>query len=233
MEKMTFYEVIEGLYSGSEYRICAILNKGKHVCNAENGKFLVIHTGFCCRVQTNNIFEVLYGVRDNKIYYQKQKCSIISPMGLPIIIDTNGLPFKREFFGENEWYDQYNLDYDSFHVVLVKDVTVENDKASSLILADKENTAISQFSISEKGEVVEKYPLCIKNIPFLYLSYSGFSPYRKSSLNNNFGWSDDYGRSWNDNYGKSCEKYNGYNGWGDDLIDDVFGGIPEATWNVD
>ena len=36
-----------------------------------------------------------------------------------------------------------------------------------------------------------------------------------------------------DKYGINDEKYGGYNGWSDDLIDDVFGGIPEATWNVD
>ena len=36
-----------------------------------------------------------------------------------------------------------------------------------------------------------------------------------------------------DSYGKSYEKYNGYNGWSDDVIDDAFDGDPEATWNVD
>ena len=36
-----------------------------------------------------------------------------------------------------------------------------------------------------------------------------------------------------DNYGKSTEKYGGYNGYSDDVIDDAFDGFPEATWNVD
>lgn len=35
------------------------------------------------------------------------------------------------------------------------------------------------------------------------------------------------------NYGSSHEKYNGYNGWSDDVIDDAFEGDPENTWNVD
>ena len=36
-----------------------------------------------------------------------------------------------------------------------------------------------------------------------------------------------------DDYGTSSEKYNGYNGWNDDTIDDAFEGDPENTWNVD
>ena len=32
---------------------------------------------------------------------------------------------------------------------------------------------------------------------------------------------------------ESFEKYNGYNGWSDEAIDDAFNGDPEATWNVD
>lgn len=39
---------------------------------------------------------------------------------------------------------------------------------------------------------------------------------------------DDY-----DHYGTSYEKYGGYNGWSDDVIDDAFEGDPENTWNVD
>ena len=29
------------------------------------------------------------------------------------------------------------------------------------------------------------------------------------------------------------QKYGGYNGWSDDVIDDAFDGDPEASWNVD
>jgi len=36
-----------------------------------------------------------------------------------------------------------------------------------------------------------------------------------------------------DDYGTSYEKYGGYNGWSDDVIDDAFEGDPENTWNVD
>lgn len=41
---------------------------------------------------------------------------------------------------------------------------------------------------------------------------------------------DDYD---DDDYGTSYEKYGGYNGWSDDVIDDAFEGDPEMTWNVD
>ena len=36
-----------------------------------------------------------------------------------------------------------------------------------------------------------------------------------------------------DDYGSSTEKYGGYNGYSDDVIDDAFEGDPENTWNVD
>ncbi len=36
-----------------------------------------------------------------------------------------------------------------------------------------------------------------------------------------------------DSYSPSYEKYNGYNGWDDDTIDNAFEGDPNATWNVD
>ncbi|WP_329903661.1 hypothetical protein [Porphyromonas pogonae] len=41
---------------------------------------------------------------------------------------------------------------------------------------------------------------------------------------------DDYDH---DDYGSSYEKYGGYNGWSDDVIDDAFEGDPMNTWNVD
>lgn len=37
----------------------------------------------------------------------------------------------------------------------------------------------------------------------------------------------------NNNYGSSEEKYGGYNGFSDDVIDDAFEGDPSNTWNVD
>lgn len=225
---MNFNEVIEGLYSGNEYQICAILNSGKHVCKSELQKLLVVHTGFCCQVQTGTVLEVLYDVVNREIYYQKQKTNFILPMGLPIVLDKSELPFIQEAYGENEWYDQYNVKYESYRVVIVKDMKKENSKVSSLIVADTiDDVNISYFSICNKNGIIKKYPLCIQNIPAFCLYYGRFYICKSCSEENDLV---DY---CDDSYGRNCEKYNGYNGWSDDLIDDVFGGIPEATWNVD
>jgi len=43
-----------------------------------------------------------------------------------------------------------------------------------------------------------------------------------------FDYNDGY-----DDYGSSYEKYGGYNGYSDDVIDDAFEGDPMNTWNVD
>jgi hypothetical protein len=43
---------------------------------------------------------------------------------------------------------------------------------------------------------------------------------------------EDYDNS-DDDYGSSGEKYEWYNGFSDDAIDDAFEGDPMNTWNVD
>ena len=54
---MTFFEAIEGLYSGNIFRICEILNSGSHISQLTGcEKFLFVHTGFYCQVQTGSIF---------------------------------------------------------------------------------------------------------------------------------------------------------------------------------
>ena len=75
---------------------------------------------------------------------------------------------------------------------------------------------------------MQSYPLFSAYIPILYKS-DRFSSY--SSVNRESSYRG-FDASWDD-YGQSCEKYGDYNGWSDDLINDVFGGEPEATWNVD
>jgi hypothetical protein len=44
--------------------------------------------------------------------------------------------------------------------------------------------------------------------------------------------SDDVSQAPEYKYGSSYEKYGGYNGFSDDVIDDAFDGDPENTWNV-
>ena len=47
-------------------------------------------------------------------------------------------------------------------------------------------------------------------------------------VENDYDYPDPY-----ENYGASTEKYGGYNGYSDDVIDDAFEGDPSLTWNID
>ena len=148
-------------------------------------------------------------------------------IGLPLIINTKVFPFQRKIYdGKREWFDQFNTVSRSFHSVFIEDIKIENSKVKSLILANDEKTIVSHFSICNKDGIINKYPLCCLDTPVLYRSNTDFSVY-KPHLSNQYNYYSE------DKYGINDEKYGGYNGWSDDLIDDVFGGIPEATWNVD
>ena len=46
-------------------------------------------------------------------------------------------------------------------------------------------------------------------------------------------YEEDYSDDPVNSYGRSTEKYGGYNGYSDDVIDDAFEGDPSATWNID
>lgn len=96
-----------------------------------------------------------------------------------------------------------------------------------MVLDDKVNTVISNFLICNDEVVVKTYPLCRLDMPSIYYGHSTFSPYNPSSHTDKEDSS-----SWR-NYGSSYEMYNGYNDWSDDIINDVFDGFPEATWNID
>ncbi len=50
-----------------------------------------------------------------------------------------------------------------------------------------------------------------------------------NNLNQRYAGDDDN----DDSYRPSYEKYNGYNDFDDDAIDNAFEGDPDATWNVD
>lgn len=69
----------------------------------------------------------------------------------------------------------------------------------------------------------------LDSVDFSGISNSSGNSYRRQSYDDDFY--DDY-NPWDD-YGRSGEKYGWYNGYSDDVIDDAFDGIPEATWNVD
>lgn len=126
------------------------------------------------------------------------------------------------------WYASYDIESNQFNQAKVKDVNQDEDKHIASVILDGD-VNVSSFLVHGNQIEIESYPLVCKYVPVLYKS-DKFSPYSYRANRRTFYEGID--TSW-DNYGTSCEKYNGYNGWSDDLIDDVFGGIPEATWNVD
>lgn len=82
-----------------------------------------------------------------------------------------------------------------------------------------------------REEVTKK--LKLKN----YINYytekkNKYEPKNELDIENNYETfkEDNYIK---EKYGSKYEKYNSYNGWSDDAIDDVFNGDPEATWNLD
>lgn len=75
---------------------------------------------------------------------------------------------------------------------------------------------------------MQSYPLFSAYIPILYKS-DRFSSYSSVNRESSYRGFVHHGMI----MVKVVEKYGDYNGWSDDLIDDVFGGEPEATWNVD
>lgn len=53
---------------------------------------------------------------------------------------------------------------------------------------------------------------------------------KKQTKSNDYIFDNDY---YYDNSNSRYEKYNGYNGFDDDTIDEAFDGRPDATWNAD
>lgn len=81
----------------------------------------------------------------------------------------------------------------------------------------QDNKIVSSFNVRIEGTLDNNYSL-----------YGGTILKRESRyLNQGFAGNND------DSYSSRYEKYNGFNGWDDDTIDDAFEGDPEATWNVD
>jgi hypothetical protein len=91
--------------------------------------------------------------------------------------------------------------------------------------------------IYEDNKIVKDLNLRVVNtIDYHFKLFGNQKLTKKPSSNkgfDNYYESYDNGDDYSGMHKKSYEKYNGYNGWDDDTIDDVFNGDPEATWNVD
>ena len=229
---MTFDEVIENLYSSDDELICDMLNAGLHVSQCTEISDAV-STGFQCRSHKGTIFNVWYLISQRRVCWLKSLSYGRQIIGVPCKFDPDlrlnnyggyyHTGFSRSKEDKGIWYDSYDVGTNRFNQIDVKKVTLNDDKHITSIISNNE-VNISSFFLHNHMEM-KSYPLFSEYVPVLFKS-SCFSPMKDRVYNGGIDV------SWN-NYGKSCEKYNGYNGWSDDLIDDVFGGIPEATWNVD
>lgn len=76
------------------------------------------------------------------------------------------------------------------------------------------------------NEILEKNGINIQNELNLYPFHEFFADDKNSCYDDEDD--DDFDLSWLAN-----SRYGGYNGYSDDVIDDVFDGDPEATWNID
>ena len=232
---MRFDEVIEKLYSSDDELICEVLNEGLHISQcveADNA----VSTGFQCQCHTGTIFEVLYLISQQRVCYKKASF-VRWPIGISYKFDPasrleNHVGYYDSGFSRLEednkaWYDSFDIEIEKFHRVKYKDLNRDDDKNLLGFILDGDMN-ISSFRIYKNHQEMQSYPLFSAYIPILYKS-DRFSSY--SSVNRESSYRG-FDTSWDD-YGQSCEKYGDYNGWSDDLIDDVFGGEPEATWNVD
>lgn len=75
-------------------------------------------------------------------------------------------------------------------------------------------------------EILKKNGISIQHELNLYPFHEFFADDKNSCYDDDYD--DDFDLSWLGN-----SRYGGYNGYSDDVIDDVFDGDPEATWNID
>lgn len=255
---MTFDEVIKGLYSENRKVVLAILNAGCHLDSICDSDIFVVDTGFECKLHTGTIFRVVYCVSEEKLIYFKKEKHIKSYLGLPFRINREKVPgFEYRFFYSSErktlqYFDRYDAKTKSFHPISVKEhekdvltnmitfVLEDGSHKNNFIIKDaKENETFYCFNYCDLPSIYDPYD---DYSPIFYKDYNGFHEYKPQLANMRLNNkrrkiidNDDYYDNSEDNYWNNnrCEKYNGYNGWTDDQIDDIFGGCPEATWNVD
>lgn len=171
---MRFEEVIDNLYSNDDKLICETLNSGLHVSGcmiADN----VVSTGFCCRIHTDTVFEVLYLISQQTVCYMQGFLSYRFPMGLSfkynpdLRLENNYSYYNSGFFRPEEdyekWYNSYDIESGKFNIVITKDLL---NNSRSFVLDN--NMEVSSFSVF-KGQIeVKSYPLILENVPKLFKS---------------------------------------------------------------
>ena len=233
---MNFEKVLESLYSSDDALICDTLNEGLHVSQCVEADDAV-STGFQCKTHKGTIFNVWYLISQQKVCYVKSLSPKRQIIGVSCKYNPNlrsknnynyyNTGFYRPQKDHHTWYDSYDIESTLFNQVIIKEINKDDNK-NTISLTTESYINRSSFLILKNHIEILAYPIFSTYIPVLFKS-DAFSP--RSYMKDKPSY-ERIDTTWN-NYGVSCEIYNGYNGWSDDLIDDVFGGIPEATWNVD
>ncbi len=122
------------------------------------------------------------------------------------------------------------------------------ERGIELVLADKETNPLLiafnndeddwkfqyLYEISLKSQLENNNPFEVDHTETINSFVQGIKNNSNLFVDENIDdYEDDDNEPDYDDYGSSYEKYGGYNGWSDDVIDDAFEGDPENTWNVD
>lgn len=231
---MKFEDVIKNLYSNDDELICDTLNSGLHIDNCIISDDAVA-TGFCCKVHTGTVFDVLYLISQQTICYLKSCFCGRLPIGLifkynPDLRLWNDLHTSQTFHSgffcpeeyRNRWCDSYDIESGKFNIVMVKDAKETQTKSIDSLILDN-NKEVHSFIVFKGIIEKESYPFYSNYIPELFKS-SKFSIKKIGSRG--FYNKDSYSLP-------SYEKYNGIYDLDDDFVDDVLGGVPDAYWNID
>ena len=166
---MNFKSIIQGLYKGSDYKICYILNTGSHseCFDSESQKNLTaIHTGFYVQVQTGSVFEFIYHIDSQQLYFQRTRTIKRLPLGTPMYYTMTAFHYFECKENIDEWYGMYNLKNNRFTLFPIQRIKwIDKYIVESILMPDNRN--ITSFQVI--GYVTnEDFPLHPKRELTLY-----------------------------------------------------------------
>ena len=167
---MNFKKILRGLYNGSDADICQILNTGRHgdqFGGEDAEEPAAVHTGFYVRVQTNSVFECIYHIASQRIYFQRTRIPRRLPLGTPMYYTSTTFYFFECKDRIDEWYDSYDIIENRFHLIPIQKIEWENRRVIKDILLP-DNRTIPYFRVYGDYHKAELFPLCPDEEPFLY-----------------------------------------------------------------
>ncbi len=171
---MNFKKILRGLYNGSDTDICRILNAGRHSdqFDSENAEDLAaVHTGFYVKVQTDSVFECIYHIESQEIYFQRIRTAMRLPLGTPMYYTSTMYYFFECKDQIDEWYDSYDVIENRFNLIPIQRIEWENKRVVKDILLPS-NKTIPYFRVYGDYGKAELFPLCPDEEPFLYKASS-------------------------------------------------------------